>query len=83
MVKVRRSGGFLGRTKEGGAELAPSAAHVAALRNLIAQRDVTPSKPKGADRYIYEFEVDGRKVVVHEGDMSPELRAVANELLES
>ncbi|MFD4324843.1 M4 family metallopeptidase [Nocardioides sp. NPDC058538] len=82
VVKVRRSGGFLGRTKEGAAELAPSAAHVAALRNLVAG-GAAPSKPKGADRYIYEFEVDGRTVVVHEGDMSPELRAVANELLES
>ncbi|MDQ4109978.1 MAG: M4 family metallopeptidase [Actinomycetota bacterium] len=82
VVKVRRSGGFLGRTKEGVAELSPSAAHVAALRDLVGG-GVTPSKPKGADRYIYEFEVDGRTVVVHEGDMSPELRAVANELLES
>ena len=82
VVKVRRSGGFLGRTKEGVAELAPSAAHVTALRNLVAG-GAAPSKPKGADRYIYEFEVDGRTVVVHEGDMSPELRAVANELLES
>ena len=82
VVKVRRSGGFLGRTKEGAAELAPTAAHVAALRDLVGG-GVTPSKPKGADRYIYEFEVDGRTVVVHEGDMSPELRAVANELLES
>ncbi|MER7607038.1 M4 family metallopeptidase [Nocardioides sp. NPDC127503] len=82
VVKVRRSGGFLGRTKEGVAELAPTAAHVAALRDLVGG-GVTPSKPKGADRYIYEFEVDGRSVVVHEGDMSPELRAVANELLES
>ncbi|MFJ9391621.1 M4 family metallopeptidase [Nocardioides sp. NPDC101246] len=82
LVRVRRSGGFLGRTKEGAAELAPSAAQVATVRNLVAG-GATASKPKGADRYIYEFEVDGRTVVVHEGDMSPELRAVANELLES
>ena len=82
MVKVRRSGGFLGRTKEGVAELAPSAAQVATVRDLVAGAGA-PSKPKGADRYVYEFEVDGRTVVVHEGDMSPELRAVANELLES
>ncbi|MEU6133738.1 protealysin inhibitor emfourin [Nocardioides sp. NPDC047086] len=81
LVKVRRSGGFLGRTREGSAELAPSAAQVATVRNLVAG-GAAPSKPKGADRYIYEFEVDGRTVVVHEGDLTPELHALANELLE-
>ncbi|GGU44794.1 M4 family metallopeptidase [Nocardioides albus] len=80
-VKVRRSGGFIGRTTEGSAELAPSAAQVATLRNLVTGGGA-PSKPKGADRYIYEFEVDGQTVVVHEGDLSPELHALANELLE-
>ena len=81
MVRVRRSGGFLGRTKEGVAELAPSAAGVATVRNLLAGGGA-PSKPKGADRYVYEFEVDGQSVVVHEGDLSPELHALADELLE-
>ena len=80
LVKVRRSGGFLGRTKEGAAELAPSAAEVATVRNLVAGAGA-PSKPKGADRYIYEFEVDGRTAVVHEGDLSPELRELANQML--
>ncbi|GGR57004.1 hypothetical protein J2S40_003307 [Nocardioides luteus] len=82
VVKVRRSGGFLGRTKEGVAELSPSAAQVATVRNLVSGAGA-PSQPKGADRYVYEFEVDGQTAVVHEGDLSPELHAIANELLES
>ncbi|MFI5622140.1 M4 family metallopeptidase [Nocardioides sp. NPDC051685] len=81
LVRVRRSGGFLGRTKEGVAELAPSVAGVVTVRHLLAGSGA-PSKPKGADRYIYEFEVDGRTVVVHEGDLTPELHALADELLE-
>ncbi len=81
VVRVRRSGGFLGRTKEGVAEFAPSAAGVVSVRNLVAGAGA-PSKPKGADRYVYEFEVDGQSVVVHEGDLSPELHALADELLE-
>ena len=79
-VKVRRSGGFLGRTKEGEAELAPEDAHVANVRDLVA--NAAPSKPKGADRYVYEFEVDGQTAVVQEGDLTPELHALANRLLE-
>lgn len=82
VVKVRRSGGFLGRTTEGTAELAPDDAHISAVRNLAAG-GVAPSKPKGADRYVYEFEVDGRTAIVHEGDLSPELHDLAVRLLES
>lgn len=81
-VRVRRSGGFMGRTTEGTAELAPSAAQVATVRNLVAGGGA-PSKPKGADRYVYEFEVDGQTAVVHEGDLSPELHALADDLLEN
>jgi Zn-dependent metalloprotease len=80
-VRVRRSGGFMGRTTEGTAELAPSAAQVATVRNLVAGGGA-PSKPKGADRYVYEFEIDGQTVVVHEGDLTPDLHALANDLLE-
>ncbi|MFE6509345.1 M4 family metallopeptidase [Nocardioides sp. NPDC057767] len=80
VVKLRRSGGFIGRTQEGVAELAPGDAQAATVRDLLA--NAVPSKPKGADRYIYEFEVDGRRTVVHEGDMTPELRELANRMLE-
>ncbi|TQL67005.1 thermolysin metallopeptidase-like protein [Nocardioides albertanoniae] len=80
VVKVRRSGGLLGRTKEGEAELASSAAQVVTVRSLVA-RATAPGKPKGADRYVYEFEVDGQTAVVHEGDLTPDLHALANELL--
>ncbi|MGH3350030.1 MAG: M4 family metallopeptidase [Nocardioides sp.] len=81
VVKVRRSGGFLGRTKEGAAELAPEDAHVATVRDLVSG-GAAASKPKGADRYVYEFEVDGQTAVVHEGDLTPELHELANKLLE-
>ncbi|WP_328528823.1 M4 family metallopeptidase [Nocardioides sp. NBC_00368] len=80
VVKLRRSGGFIGRTQEGVTEIAPGDAQAATLRDLLA--NAGPSKPKGADRYIYEFEVDGRRTVVHEGDMTPELRELANRMLE-
>ncbi|NGN93522.1 M4 family metallopeptidase [Nocardioides sp. KC13] len=80
VVRVRRSGGFLGRTSEGSVELAPGDSQAATVRDLLA--NAGPSKPKGADRYIYEFEVDGQRTVVHEGDLSPELRELANRMLE-
>ena len=49
------------------------------------QRSRGAGPPPGADRYQYDLEVEAggkrRSITAHEGDMTPELRALVDELM--
>ena len=82
-VRVRRTGGFIGRPVESALELAdddPRAAEVAALLDRVDPAGVrrTPQQP---DRFSYEFDLDGRSVSVREQDLTDDLRRIADLVL--
>ena len=69
VVRVRRSGGFAGRTSEGEVDLAagddPRAAAVADLAGRVDLARVAPRKPM-PDMYVYRFEIGDRTAEVCE-----------------
>ncbi len=70
VVRVRRSGGFAGRTSEGEVDLAlagddPRAAAVADLADRVDLAGVAPRKPM-PDMYLYRFEIGDRTAEVCE-----------------
>jgi hypothetical protein len=68
VVRVRRSGGFAGRTSEGVVDLAgddPRAAAVADLAGRVDLHRVAPGTPK-PDMFTYRFEIDGSAAEVCE-----------------
>jgi hypothetical protein len=82
-VRVRRSGGFIGRTVESTLELTsqdPRSGEVGALLNRVDPSGVRHS-PQQPDRFSYEFDVDGRVVSVREQDLTDDLRRIADLIL--
>jgi Zn-dependent metalloprotease len=82
-VRVRRTGGFIGRPVESTLELAdddPRSAEVAALLDRVEPGGLrhTPQHP---DRFSYEFDLDGRTVSVREQDLTDDLRRIADLVL--
>lgn len=68
VVRVRRSGGFAGRTSEGVVDLTgddPRATAVADLAGRVDLHRVAPSTPK-PDMFTYRFEIDGSTAEVYE-----------------
>jgi thermolysin metallopeptidase-like protein/emfourin len=85
-VVVTRSGGFAG-LRQSGEVLLGDDPRTAELRRLLpridlraAGRDRVVPMP---DRFVYEFEVLGLRVTVHEQDLTPELEQLAHLVLET
>jgi Zn-dependent metalloprotease len=83
-VRVRRTGGFIGRPVESTLELAdddPRSTEIAALVDRVDPADLreTPQQP---DRFSYEFDLDdGRTLNVREQDLTDDLRRIADLVL--
>ncbi len=83
MVRVRRSGGFAGRTSEGEVDLAGGDPRAAAVADLVGRVDlgrVPPRKPM-PDMYVYRFEIGDAAVEVVE-PLPSDLAALARLVLE-
>lgn len=84
MVRVRRSGGFAGRTSEGEVDLMgddPRAAAVADLAGRVDLTRVARRKPM-PDMYVYRFEIDGTETEVVE-PLPSDLAELARLVLEA
>lgn len=84
-VRVRRSGGFVGRTVEAEVDLGAGDERAARLTGLVDRIDpaATAGSPGAPlpDHYTYEFDLDGQRVRVPEQDLTDDLRAVADLVL--
>ena len=83
---VTRSGGIVGRTEQAEVRLGddprtPDVERLLSRIDLPELAATTPSRPQ-PDRYVYTFAVEGRRVVVPEQDLTPELAELASLLLE-
>ena len=85
VVAVRRSGGFVGSTVEGQVDLdGPDDDVVAEVRDLVGRIDlaaVAGGLPH-PDMYSYVFDVGGTRATVPEQHLTPELRRLADLLLD-
>lgn len=85
VVAVRRSGGFVGSTVEGQVDLdGPDDDVVAEVRELVDRIDlaaVAAGLPH-PDMYSYVFDVAGTRATVPEQNLTPELRRLAELLLD-
>jgi hypothetical protein len=82
-VRVRRTGGFIGRPVESTWQLPdddPRSVELAALVDGVdpAGPRRTPQQP---DRFTYEFDLDGRTLTVREQDLTDDLRRIADLVL--
>ena len=83
-VRVRRTGGFIGRPVESTLELAdddPRSTEIAALVDRVdpAGPRETPQQP---DRFSYEFDLDeADRSTVREQDLTDDLRRIADLVL--
>jgi hypothetical protein len=82
-VRVRRTGGFVGRTVEAAVELDSDDERAGELRDLVGR--VGPQPVKGSkphpDGFTYEFDLDGETRRVFERDLTPDLRRIADLVL--
>lgn len=87
LVSVRRSGGLLGRTTDAVLDLRGPDARVPELRSLVDRVDLravpdvagSPSRP---DMFVFDFDLCGDCAVVPEHRLTPDLRRVADLLLD-
>ena len=82
-MRVRRTGGFIGRPVEATWQLPdddPRSIELAALVDRVdpAGPRQTPQQP---DRFTYEFELDGLSLTVREQDLTDDLRRIADLVL--
>jgi hypothetical protein len=83
-VSVHRSGGFAGLRTTGELDLDgddPRAPEVASLIDRVDLR-AAASAPAHPDRYVYAFDLCGDSAVVPEQGLTPDLRRLADLLLE-
>ena len=83
-VRVARTGGFAGITKEGVVDLASDDPRVPQVQQLVERIDlekVHPSRPQ-PDRFVYVFRVASTEVQVQEQELTPELGELARLVLE-
>ena len=82
-VRVRRSGGFVGRTVEASVDLDSDDERAPTLRGLVGRIDTAAVAASAArpDHFTYEFDLEGERVQVHEQDLTTELRDVAELVL--
>jgi hypothetical protein len=87
VVTVRRSGGFVGSTIEGQVDLdGPDDDVVAEVRDLVARIDLAAAAASGKaypDMYSYVFDLGGTRATVPEQHLTPELRRLADLLLDT
>ena len=83
-VRVARTGGFAGITKEGVVDLSSDDPRVPQVQQLVERIDldkVQPSRPQ-PDRFVYVFRVASTEVQVQEQELTPELGELARLVLE-
>jgi len=84
VVRVRRTGGFAGRTVEGTVDLDDGSPRAAQARELLARADLTSrsaGEPATPDAFSYTFETDGRSVTVPQHALTADQRALADLVL--
>ena len=83
-VRVRRTGGFIGRAVEGSLDLSGPDDRVPEVRDLVASLDLAaaPTGKVWPDMYVFTFEVDDRTATVPENLLSPALRRLAELVLD-
>jgi hypothetical protein len=83
-VRVRRTGGFIGRAVEGSLDLTGPDYRVPEARDLVESLDLAAA-PKGKiwpDMYAFTFEVDDQTATVPENLLTPELRRLSEIVLD-
>jgi hypothetical protein len=83
-VTVRRTGGFAGLVSSGSLDLDlddPRAAEVRTLLDRIDLRGVARGLPQ-PDRFVYTFDLGGRRATVPEQHLTDDLRRLASLVLE-
>ena len=83
-VRVRRTGGFIGRAVEGSVALYGSDDREPEIRDLLADLDLTTA-PEGQawpDMYTFTFEFGDRSATVPEHLLTPGLRRLAEVVLD-
>jgi Thermolysin metallopeptidase, alpha-helical domain/Thermolysin metallopeptidase, catalytic domain len=82
VVRVRRSGGFAGRTVEAALDLGADDERASAAKALVERLDFTSSSaPPVPDAFTYTFEVGRRSVSVPQHHLSDDQRALADLVL--
>jgi hypothetical protein len=87
-VRVRRTGGFIGRAVEGSLDLAGPEPdlddRVPEVRRLLERVDLraVPAGKTWPDMYSFTFELDDRTATVPEHLLTPDLRRLAELLLD-
>jgi len=85
-LKVRRTGGFAGITRESpvlDTETLPpeEAGELHALVDEAKLDEIgEPDRARGPDRFTYELTIDGRRVVLPESEMTPARRELVKRL---
>ncbi|MEX0426846.1 protealysin inhibitor emfourin [Nocardioides sp. DS6] len=83
-VRVRRSGGFTGRTVEGAVDLDADDDRAGELRDLVGRVDVAALPQEQApqpDRYVYDFDLCGSTCRLPEQHLTTELQRIADLVL--
>jgi hypothetical protein len=84
VVRVRRTGGFAGRTVEAEVDLTSADVRANAARDLVDRLDLSARIDAATafpDAFSYTFEVGGRSLTVPQHQLSPDQRALADLLL--
>ena len=83
LVRVRRTGGFIGRPVEAEVDLESDDDRVEELRELVgrAAGQQVPASTAYPDGFTYEFDLDGERTRVFERDLSPDLRRIVELVL--
>jgi Zn-dependent metalloprotease len=84
VVRVVRSGGFAGQTKEGAVDLDSSDPRATPVRRLVQRIDfrAVPGGEPRPDRYVYRFSYLGTDCTVHEPDLTGDLAELARVVLQ-
>jgi hypothetical protein len=82
-IRVRRTGGFIGRPVEAAVDLDSDDARAGELRELVGRLGLHPIKASQPypDGFTYEFEVEGGFRRVFERDLTQDLRRIAELVL--
>jgi len=84
-LRVRRTGGFVGRTVEGAVDLTPDDGRTPELEALVGRIDLAHVSVAGgpqADRFTYEFDLGGEQRTIREQDLTGDLSRLAELVLQ-
>ncbi|MGZ4476650.1 MAG: protealysin inhibitor emfourin [Nocardioides sp.] len=86
LVSVRRTGGFAGITRTGEVDLDSDDDRAPVLSDLVAAVDAggigTPPASPRPDSFVYDFDLCGSTCQVHEHSLTPDLRRIAELVLD-